>query len=84
MTEAYRIEKVKVGARLWMRGGAEVEGEIFLQPSMPYRLGPQRPIELLNERDAFFPVETSPGQYLLVAKDSVERIAAQPIGDAPS
>lgn len=81
MTEAYRIKKVRAAARMELEGAGTIDGLVFLQPSMPYRSGPQRLLELLNEPDPFFPFETSTGDFLLVAKDRVVRMDCDDLPD---
>ncbi|HTR77135.1 MAG TPA: hypothetical protein VMH39_03465 [Gemmatimonadaceae bacterium] len=70
----YRIEKIRRRLLVILDGGDRIEGDVFLQPSVRYRPGPEAPIELLNDPDAFFPL-AHPGQSpLMIAKDHVVRV----------
>jgi len=85
----YRIEKVRRRVTVSLAGGRSLDGDIFLQPTARYRMGPQDPIELLNESDAFFPLATDDEQLVLLAKSHVTRVqfaddeADTPVGDVP-
>lgn len=80
MTNQFRIEKVRVPTRIQVAGVGVLEGDIFLQPTMPYRTGAQRPVELLDDRDPFFPIAVAEGEYILVAKANVIRLDCPDVG----
>ncbi|HXT14886.1 MAG TPA: hypothetical protein VN706_04610 [Gemmatimonadaceae bacterium] len=70
----YRIEKVRRRVSLVMAGGERLHGDIFLQPTARYHSGPQEPLDLLNESDAFLPVDMDGRNLSLVAKDQIIRV----------
>src|SRR3954465_9664515 len=76
----YRIEKVRRRVSISMVGGVVLDGDLFLQPTARYRVGPQDPWELLNEDDRFLPLAVDGGPPVLLAKKSIIRI--QYDGDA--
>jgi hypothetical protein len=70
----YRIEKVRQHVRLVMVGGTTLDGEVFLQPTARYRIGPQNPEELFNDHDPVVPIDVGNGNFILVAKDHVRMV----------
>jgi len=70
----YRIEKVRLHVALAVVGGGALEGDIFLQPSALYRMGPQDPAELFNEAESFIPFDMGAKGMILLAKDQVMRV----------
>lgn len=70
----YRIEKVRRRVAVSLAGGVVLEGDVFLQPTARYRMGPQDPAELFNEADPFVPLATNTDHRVLVAKEHVTRV----------
>lgn len=73
-TSEYRIEKVRRRVAIILTGGARLHGDLFLQPSARYRVGPQDPLDLLNEADRFLPVAVDGTAMTLLAKDHIIRV----------
>jgi hypothetical protein len=74
-TSEHRIPKETVRARLRLRGGAEWDGDLFLDTCSPYHAGPQRLVDFLNQPPRFFPVRSIDGGIRLVAKTEVLVVA---------
>jgi hypothetical protein len=70
----FRIEKIRRRVMVTMAGGGTLQGDLFLQPSARYRLGPQEPVELFNEPDAFLPLATAGDHLVMIAKSQVIRV----------
>lgn len=75
-SETYRIEKLRVAISLRLRGGAAIDGCIFLQSWAYHRSGPEEPLDLLNAPEPFIPVQVASGETRLVAKAHI--LALQP------
>lgn len=71
----YRIEKIRCPVVVRMHSGETVTGEIFLQPFVRPGGGDERPQDILNGRDPFFPLALEDGDTLLLAKDQVLEVA---------
>jgi hypothetical protein len=70
----YRIEKVRRRVAVSLVGGVVLEGDVFLQPTARYRMGPQDPAELFNEADPFLPLAMHGDHGVLIAKEHVTRV----------
>jgi hypothetical protein len=77
----YRIEKTRRRITVTLAGGKRMEGDVFLQPSVRYRLGPEAPLELLNDTDPFFPLAVVDDAPLMIAKDRVVRVEYTTVAD---
>lgn len=71
----YRIEKIRCPVVVRLHSGDAVSGEIFLQPFVRPGGGDERPLDILNSRDPFFPLALPDGDMLLVAKEQVLAVA---------
>lgn len=69
----YRIEKVRRRVTVTLVGGATLDGEVFLQASARYRLGPQDPADLFNEAEPYVPLAVG-SELVFVAKDQVTQV----------
>lgn len=64
----YRIEKVRRRVVLSLVGGRELDGDIFLQAYGRFRVGPEQPLDVLNDGDDFLPIVLPSGELHLVQK----------------
>ncbi|HEX2781288.1 MAG TPA: hypothetical protein VHM30_17435 [Gemmatimonadaceae bacterium] len=67
----YRIEKIRCPVVVRTHSGETIAGEIFLQPFVRPGGENERPQDILNSDDPFFPVALSDGDTLLIAKEQV-------------
>lgn len=70
----FRIEKIRRRVMVTMVGGATLQGDVFLQPTARFRVGPQHPVELFNEPEAFLPLATAGDHLVMIAKQAVIRV----------
>lgn len=66
----YRIEKMRRFMAIVLADGQRIEGEIFLRPTAPRHNRAERPDDLLNDPNPFFPMMCD-GMVRLVAKANV-------------
>ena len=71
----YRIEKSRSPVVIKMHSGEQITGEMFLQPFARPDGGTERPADILNGGDPFFPVAMSDGELFLVSKEQVLELA---------
>lgn len=67
----YRIEKIRCPVVVRTHSGETITGEIFLQPFVRPGGENERPQDILNGEDPFFPVALADGDTLLIAKEQV-------------
>jgi hypothetical protein len=74
----YKIETARKAVILTMLGGEELRGNAFIHFSSnrPFEL--EDVSELFNAETPFFPLELEGGEVLLVAKERVAEVAADP------
>jgi hypothetical protein len=68
-------ETRRVAASVIVAGGDVIIGELHLQPSVPYRDGPESPLELLNRGDCFFPLALADGGVTFLSKETVSVVS---------
>lgn len=73
----YRIEKVRHRVELTLVNGKRLEGDIFLQAFARFRAGPEEPLDVLNDADAFLPLVLSTGELLVVQKAQIAVVATE-------
>jgi hypothetical protein len=73
----YRIEKERLAAVLVTVGGETITGELFVQASPRNRYGREEAADILNSAEPFFPISTTDGDMLLIAKDRVREMEAR-------
>lgn len=61
MQNDYTIEKNRVPVVLHTVAGERITGDVFVQPYVPHRRGPEQVIDLLNSDEPFVPVRCSDG-----------------------
>ena len=76
----YRIEKDKLAVSIRLKGGENVHGFIFVQPSVYRHLGREEPVDVFNSPEPFLPLVTEEGDTFLVAKDQV--VEAWPVDES--
>jgi hypothetical protein len=74
VNDDYRIEKSRLPIVLTTMGGDRIVGELFVQTSARSRVGLEDAPEIMSAPDPFFPVVTSDGTTLLLAKDRVREL----------
>lgn len=80
---SYRLEKNRRRIVVKMHSGEIITGDMFLQPYGRYDGGPERPMDILNESERFFPLNRDNGEIVLVAKDQVVSVAHDRVEDEP-
>lgn len=76
-------ETRRVAASVIVGSGDVIMGELHLQPSVPYRDGPESPLEMLNRADWFFPLALADGGVAFLSKDTVAVVSCA-AADMPS
>ncbi|MEP6621596.1 MAG: hypothetical protein ABJE47_19875 [bacterium] len=71
----YRIEKVRHRVELTLANGSRLEGDIFLQAFARFRAGPEEPLDVLNDADAFLALVVPTGDLLVVQKSQIAVVA---------
>jgi hypothetical protein len=74
MSNDYRIQKERVSVVLTLLGGDRIAGDLFVQPSVRNRIGPEDAPDVLNAAEPYFPFLTADGETYLVAKDRVRDV----------
>jgi hypothetical protein len=77
----YRIEKSRSPVVITTHSGERITGEMFLQPFARPDGGTERPADILNGAQPFFPVLLSDGELLLVSKEQVLSLATDAAHD---
>lgn len=78
----YRIEKVRRRVEITLASGKRLEGDMFLQAFARFRAGPEEPLDVLNEADAFLPLLLDTGDLVVVQKSQLAVVATSlPEGD---
>src|SRR5256885_15790106 len=79
----YRIEKVRRRVEVTLANGLRLDGDVFVQTVGRYRDGPEEPLDLLNDDDAFLPLVMPTGEAYLVQKTQIAVVGTSlPEGDA--
>ena len=74
----YRIEKLRCPVTVVMADGERIAGDLFVQSTVPFRLGPEEPFDVFNGTDPFIPLGMPDGEVLILAK---ARVAEVEIGE---
>ena len=77
----YRIEKSRSPVVIKTHSGETITGEMFLQPFARPDGGTERPADILNGADPFFPVALPGGELVLVSKEQVLSLATDAAHD---
>lgn len=70
----YRVEKRRTAVVLVTSSGERVEGDVFLQPYLAHRRGPEEVGDLLNSPEPFFPLRGSDGAIRFYSKDRIVEV----------
>lgn len=70
----YRIEKLRCPVTVTMVGGERIEGDLFVSATVPFRLGPEEAIDVLNAPEPFLPIAEPSGEIVIVAKARVAEV----------
>lgn len=70
MAEELKITKEKTEIHLTTVGGAGLSGHVFVQPYNPIRGGRERPADIMNSPEPYFPLQTD-GGFVLIAKANI-------------
>ena len=73
-TNEYRIEKLRCPVTVVLAGGERIEGDLFVQASVPFRLGPEEPSDVFNSADPYVPIAEHSGEILIIAKSRVAEV----------
>jgi hypothetical protein len=71
----YHIEKSRRRVTITTRTGDVIPGDMFLQPYARWGGQAERPIDILNAAESFFPLRRDDGEVVLVAKNQVATVA---------
>ncbi len=71
----YRIEKNRCPVVVTTHSGETIAGEMFLQPFGRPDGGTERPQDILNNDEPFFPLSISSEETVLIAKEQVFEVA---------
>lgn len=71
----YRIPKNRRRIVVKLHSRETLVGDMFLQPYGRWDGGAERPIDILNAAERFFPLNSDTGEIVLVAKDQVVSVA---------
>ena len=77
MNNDYRIQKERLAAVVVTVGGERLTGELFVQASPRNRYGREEAADILNSAEPFFPMLTSSGDLLLIAKERVREVESR-------
>jgi hypothetical protein len=71
----YRIEKSRCPVVVTTHSGETITGEMFLQPFGRHDGGMERPQDILNGDEPFFPLALSENETVLIAKEQVVEVS---------
>jgi hypothetical protein len=67
----------RVSAVVTLENGDTLPGHIHLLGAVPYREGPETPLEMLNRSEGFFPLTFDDGGVLLLSKATVATVVCE-------
>lgn len=70
----YRIEKARCQVAVTTLDGERLVGDVFVQPYVHRRAGPEVPTDVFNGADPFLPLVQPDGGTLLLAKDRLREV----------
>lgn len=76
----FRLDKHPLSVTLFLADGVVREGVVFLSPDAERHSGPQTLLELLREREPFFPFRDATGRFALVNKAAVTHVRYVAVG----
>lgn len=79
----YRVEKAEQNVVLFQADGSVMKGVVFLSASAYSHVGRQGLLELLQEKDPFFPFRSENGEFKVASKRNITHIRYQPESKEP-
>ena len=80
----YRIAKVRCPVEVTLANGRRLDGDFFVQSAARFHDGPEHPLDLLNDDDAFLPLAAATGEVHLVQKAQIAVVCLPlPLDDEP-
>ncbi len=78
----YRIEKVRRPVEVTLVNGHRLDGDVFVQTSTRFGVGPEEPLDLLNDDEPFLPLVLGTGDAFLIHKAQIAIVGSRlPDGD---
>lgn len=77
----YRVEKSEQSVILFQADGSIMKGKVFLWPSHYSHHGQQTLLDLMRDKDAFFPFRSENGTFCVANKATITHISYNP-GDS--
>jgi hypothetical protein len=78
----YHIEKVRRRVEVTLGDGRRLDGDVFVQAVARFHVGPEEPLDLLNNDDLFLPLVMPTGEAFLVQKTQIAVVGTSlPEGD---
>lgn len=81
MTDEYQIPTYRVRTEMLLAGRETMSADLHLKENSERNVGPERPLDLLNGKKSFFPVQRPGGGTVLIRRTSV-LMASLPSEDA--
>ncbi len=78
MSSIYRVEKKEQPVVLFQSDGSVMKGVVFLSPSAYSHIGQQTLMDLLQEKEVFFPFKLEDGTFCVANKATITHIRYQP------
>ncbi|HET8649186.1 MAG TPA: hypothetical protein VFL95_04040 [Gemmatimonadales bacterium] len=72
------LATARVPAEVIMAEGMRYAGDVHVQNSVPHRHGPETALEMLNRRQAIFPLSLADGGVVFLAKAQVAVLSCDP------
>ena len=77
MNQAYQIPKRTISAEILLTGLAPLSLKLYLSDHIESRVGNERPSDLLNGPDRFFPAADASDQVVFLHRDAVVTVAVE-------
>lgn len=74
----YRVEKAEQPVVLFQADGSVMKGMVFLSASSYSHLGQQTLLDLLKDKDSFFPFRGEKGDFRIANKSTITHIRYEP------
>jgi hypothetical protein len=75
----YRVEKTEQPVVLFQADGSVMKGMVFLSASAYSHLGQQTLLDLLKEKEGFFPFRSESGSFSIANKSTITHIRYDPV-----
>src|SRR5687767_5475515 len=77
----FRIEKARCQVAVTTLDGERLVGDVFVQPYVHRRAGPEVPTDLFNGTEPFLPLALTEGGTVLLAKDRLREVEVPDEGE---